>query len=184
MFLIRSRFKTNQLRKVSSIHVSALKLMFSLYLITFRCIFQCEMASYRRSWQTVWRVCNKRFWLQTAIRKSIERVFCWSFPITFQRDSNSDTIRLVPEKHGSIALHHCRSTVNIVIQILTLMYLTIRSWLNLFIWVSIFSNAATNLVSQELLYVGSEYGKLVAFRQLVQQGLKPPVLGIWEYQLY
>ncbi|XP_077298707.1 DExD-box helicase 52 [Arctopsyche grandis] len=37
-------------------------------------------------------------------------------------------------------------------------------------------NAATSLVSQELSYVGSEYGKLVAFRQLVQQGLKPPVL--------
>ncbi|KAI5635186.1 DEAD/DEAH box helicase domain-containing protein [Phthorimaea operculella] len=37
-------------------------------------------------------------------------------------------------------------------------------------------NAATNLVDQELLYCGSEAGKLVAFRQLVQQGLKPPVL--------
>ncbi|XP_063624425.1 DEAD box protein 52 homolog [Cydia splendana] len=37
-------------------------------------------------------------------------------------------------------------------------------------------NAATNLVDQELLYCGNENGKLVAFRQLVQQGLKPPVL--------
>ncbi|KAJ2938000.1 hypothetical protein O0L34_g14454 [Tuta absoluta] len=37
-------------------------------------------------------------------------------------------------------------------------------------------NAATQLVEQELLYCGSEAGKLVAFRQLVQQGLQPPVL--------
>ncbi|XP_028172276.1 probable ATP-dependent RNA helicase DDX52, partial [Ostrinia furnacalis] len=37
-------------------------------------------------------------------------------------------------------------------------------------------NAATNLVEQELLYCGNESGKLVAFRQLVQKGLKPPVL--------
>ncbi|KOB74642.1 putative DEAD box ATP-dependent RNA helicase, partial [Operophtera brumata] len=37
-------------------------------------------------------------------------------------------------------------------------------------------NAATNLVEQELLYCGNENGKLVAFRQLVQKGLKPPVL--------
>ncbi|XP_063891973.1 DEAD box protein 52 homolog [Helicoverpa armigera] len=37
-------------------------------------------------------------------------------------------------------------------------------------------NAATNLVDQELLFCGNENGKLVAFRQLVQQGLKPPVL--------
>ncbi|KAF9423811.1 hypothetical protein HW555_000869 [Spodoptera exigua] len=37
-------------------------------------------------------------------------------------------------------------------------------------------NAATNLVDQELLFCGNESGKLVAFRQLVQQGLKPPVL--------
>ncbi|GBP15994.1 Probable ATP-dependent RNA helicase DDX52 [Eumeta japonica] len=37
-------------------------------------------------------------------------------------------------------------------------------------------NAATDLVDQELLYCGNESGKLVAFRQLVQQGLKPPVL--------
>ncbi|XP_068633231.1 probable ATP-dependent RNA helicase DDX52 [Battus philenor] len=37
-------------------------------------------------------------------------------------------------------------------------------------------NAATDLVKQELVYCGNEGGKLVAFRQLVQQGLKPPVL--------
>ncbi|XP_031766055.2 probable ATP-dependent RNA helicase DDX52 isoform X2 [Galleria mellonella] len=37
-------------------------------------------------------------------------------------------------------------------------------------------NAATNLVDQELLFCGNENGKLVAFRQLVQKGLKPPVL--------
>ncbi|KAM3957778.1 DExD-box helicase 52 [Aphomia sociella] len=37
-------------------------------------------------------------------------------------------------------------------------------------------NAATHLVEQELLYCGNENGKLVAFRQLVQKGLKPPVL--------
>ncbi|XP_045536525.1 probable ATP-dependent RNA helicase DDX52 isoform X2 [Papilio machaon] len=37
-------------------------------------------------------------------------------------------------------------------------------------------NAATQLVSQRLLYCGSERGKLLAFRQLVQAGLKPPVL--------
>ncbi|XP_013145795.1 PREDICTED: probable ATP-dependent RNA helicase DDX52 [Papilio polytes] len=37
-------------------------------------------------------------------------------------------------------------------------------------------NAASQLVSQRLLYCGSERGKLLAFRQLVQAGLKPPVL--------
>ncbi|XP_013188240.2 DEAD box protein 52 homolog [Amyelois transitella] len=37
-------------------------------------------------------------------------------------------------------------------------------------------NAATNLVEQELLFCGDESGKLLAFRQLVQKGLKPPVL--------
>ncbi|XP_026738608.1 probable ATP-dependent RNA helicase DDX52 [Trichoplusia ni] len=37
-------------------------------------------------------------------------------------------------------------------------------------------NAATNLVDQKLLFCGNENGKLVAFRQLVQEGLKPPVL--------
>ncbi|CAO3660960.1 unnamed protein product [Umbelopsis vinacea] len=37
-------------------------------------------------------------------------------------------------------------------------------------------NAATETIKQELLFVGSEEGKLVAIRQLVQKGLKPPVL--------
>ncbi|XP_041979361.1 probable ATP-dependent RNA helicase DDX52 isoform X2 [Aricia agestis] len=37
-------------------------------------------------------------------------------------------------------------------------------------------NAASSLVEQELLFCGNESGKLVAFRQLVQKGLKPPVL--------
>ncbi|CAK1551370.1 unnamed protein product [Leptosia nina] len=37
-------------------------------------------------------------------------------------------------------------------------------------------NAAANTVDQELLFCGNENGKLVAFRQLVQKGLKPPVL--------
>nr|CAD7572884.1 unnamed protein product [Timema californicum] len=37
-------------------------------------------------------------------------------------------------------------------------------------------NSAAQQVEQELLFVGSEAGKLVAFRNLVHQGLKPPVL--------
>lgn len=37
-------------------------------------------------------------------------------------------------------------------------------------------NAATDLVEQELLFVGNESGKLVAFRNLVHKGLAPPVL--------
>ncbi|XP_050351327.1 probable ATP-dependent RNA helicase DDX52 [Nymphalis io] len=37
-------------------------------------------------------------------------------------------------------------------------------------------NAASTSVEQELLFCGNENGKLVAFRQLVQKGLKPPVL--------
>ncbi|CAG4982634.1 unnamed protein product [Colias eurytheme] len=37
-------------------------------------------------------------------------------------------------------------------------------------------NAAATTVDQELLFCGNENGKLVAFRQLVQKGLKPPVL--------
>lgn len=40
-----------------------------------------------------------------------------------------------------------------------------------------FRNGATDLVEQKLLYVGSEDGKLLAFRQIVQEGLKPPVLS-------
>lgn len=37
-------------------------------------------------------------------------------------------------------------------------------------------NSATDLVDQELLFVGNEAGKLIAFRNLVREGLKPPVL--------
>nr|XP_017030854.2 probable ATP-dependent RNA helicase DDX52 [Drosophila kikkawai] len=37
-------------------------------------------------------------------------------------------------------------------------------------------NSATDTVQQELLFVGSESGKLVAMRDLVRQGLEPPVL--------
>ncbi|XP_030378158.1 probable ATP-dependent RNA helicase DDX52 [Scaptodrosophila lebanonensis] len=37
-------------------------------------------------------------------------------------------------------------------------------------------NSATDTVAQELLFVGSESGKLVAMRELVRQGLHPPVL--------
>ncbi|XP_045772479.1 probable ATP-dependent RNA helicase DDX52 [Maniola jurtina] len=37
-------------------------------------------------------------------------------------------------------------------------------------------NAAATTVEQELMFCGNENGKLVAFRQLVQKGLKPPVL--------
>lgn len=37
-------------------------------------------------------------------------------------------------------------------------------------------NSATDTVQQELVFVGNEAGKLIAFRNLVQKGLKPPVL--------
>ncbi|KAG5896036.1 hypothetical protein JTB14_011031 [Gonioctena quinquepunctata] len=37
-------------------------------------------------------------------------------------------------------------------------------------------NAATDSVEQELLFVGNEHGKLLAFRDLVRKGLSPPVL--------
>lgn len=37
-------------------------------------------------------------------------------------------------------------------------------------------NSATDLVDQQLLFVGSEAGKLLAFRELVRTGLQPPVL--------
>jgi ATP-dependent RNA helicase DDX52/ROK1 len=37
-------------------------------------------------------------------------------------------------------------------------------------------NAATDTIKQELLYVGQEEAKLVAVRQLVTQGLQPPIL--------
>ncbi|KAK9766840.1 RNA-dependent ATPase rok1 [Basidiobolus ranarum] len=37
-------------------------------------------------------------------------------------------------------------------------------------------NAATDTIKQELVYVGEEEGKLIGIRQLVQKGIKPPVL--------
>lgn len=37
-------------------------------------------------------------------------------------------------------------------------------------------NTATNLIDQELMFVGSEPGKLLAIRDLVRKGLQPPVL--------
>ncbi|OAD59569.1 putative ATP-dependent RNA helicase DDX52 [Eufriesea mexicana] len=37
-------------------------------------------------------------------------------------------------------------------------------------------NAVTNLVEQELLFVGTERGKLVALRNIIQKGVLPPVL--------
>lgn len=37
-------------------------------------------------------------------------------------------------------------------------------------------NSATDLVDQELLFVGNEAGKMIAFRNLLREGLKPPVL--------
>lgn len=37
-------------------------------------------------------------------------------------------------------------------------------------------NSASDNVDQELLFVGNEAGKLLAFRNLLQTGLKPPVL--------
>lgn len=37
-------------------------------------------------------------------------------------------------------------------------------------------NAATDLVDQELVFVGTEAGKMVAFRNMIREGLKPPVL--------
>ncbi|XP_062132489.1 DEAD box protein 52 homolog [Drosophila sulfurigaster albostrigata] len=38
------------------------------------------------------------------------------------------------------------------------------------------ANSATDTVQQELLFVGSESGKLIAVREMVRQGLQPPVL--------
>lgn len=39
-----------------------------------------------------------------------------------------------------------------------------------------FYNAATETVQQELMFVGSESGKLLAIRNLMRTGLTPPVL--------
>jgi len=38
------------------------------------------------------------------------------------------------------------------------------------------ANSATETIDQQLVYCGSEHGKLVAFRNLVRQGIQPPVL--------
>lgn len=37
-------------------------------------------------------------------------------------------------------------------------------------------NSATDLVEQELVFVGNEAGKLLAFRDMLRKGLQPPVL--------
>lgn len=37
-------------------------------------------------------------------------------------------------------------------------------------------NSAVDLVEQELMFVGNEAGKMVAFRNMLREGLKPPVL--------
>lgn len=46
-------------------------------------------------------------------------------------------------------------------------------------WISVtigLRNAATDLIEQQLLYVGSEEGKLMALRNIIQKGISPPVL--------
>lgn len=37
-------------------------------------------------------------------------------------------------------------------------------------------NAATETIKQQLLFTGNEAGKMVALRQYVRKGIKPPVL--------
>lgn len=37
-------------------------------------------------------------------------------------------------------------------------------------------NAATKSVEQQLIYTGDEAGKLIAFRNLIREGIAPPVL--------
>lgn len=37
-------------------------------------------------------------------------------------------------------------------------------------------NSATELVDQELLFVGNEQGKLLALRDIIRTGISPPVL--------
>lgn len=37
-------------------------------------------------------------------------------------------------------------------------------------------NTATKTIKQKLLFVGGEEGKMVALRQLIKEGIKPPVL--------
>lgn len=49
----------------------------------------------------------------------------------------------------------------------------LKSWISVMIGLR---NAATDLIEQELLYVGSEDGKLMALRNIIQKGITPPVL--------
>ncbi|XP_043462282.1 probable ATP-dependent RNA helicase DDX52 [Leptopilina heterotoma] len=49
----------------------------------------------------------------------------------------------------------------------------LKSWISVMIGLR---NAATDLIDQELLYVGSEDGKLMALRNIIQKGITPPVL--------
>ena len=37
-------------------------------------------------------------------------------------------------------------------------------------------NAATDTIKQELIFTGNESGKMVALRQYIQKGIRPPVL--------
>ena len=46
------------------------------------------------------------------------------------------------------------------------------------------ANAGASTIDQKLLFVGREDGKLLAIRQLVQQGLTPPVLIFMQVYLY
>lgn len=39
-----------------------------------------------------------------------------------------------------------------------------------------YRNAATETIKQELIFTGNEAGKMVALRQYIQKGIKPPVL--------
>lgn len=45
-------------------------------------------------------------------------------------------------------------------------------------------NSATDMVEQELLFVGNEAGKMIAFRNLMAAGLKPPVLVFVDSKVY
>lgn len=53
--------------------------------------------------------------------------------------------------------------------------INVHSWSNYNCAVSN-RNAATDTIKQQLIYVGSEAGKLFEIRQLVAKGIKPPVL--------
>lgn len=49
-------------------------------------------------------------------------------------------------------------------------------WIIIIISILYSRNTATDLVDQELLFVGNEQGKLLAFRDIVRKGMSPPVL--------